>query len=171
MFESSAHPPPCILLFSSGRGQFMDDIKVMKVICNSFKINAFTFVKKISVSDGLLFFSLRSCVVDWLTSAHKVISVSSLWRGVAVGVEGEGLIICLSPTDRFRYQKKMYIIKIEGLIITNWLARHILISVTVFEIQGFEKSQKQPPTPDFGEILPWLFCAGETLDSQLSQIC
>jgi len=42
----------------------MDDIKVMKVICNSFKINAFTFVKKISVSDGLLFFSLRSCVVD-----------------------------------------------------------------------------------------------------------
>jgi len=41
--------------------------------------------------------------------------------------------------------KKMYIIKIEGLIIVNLLARHILISVTVFEKQGFKKSQKHPP--------------------------
>ena len=108
--------------------------------------------------------------MDWLTSAHKVISFTYLWRGVAVGVEGGvGLIICLSPTDRFRYQK-MYIIKIEGLIITNWLARHILISVTVFEIQGFEKSQKNTPTPNFGEILPLLCRPGETLNSQLRWI-
>ena len=40
----------------------------------------------------------------------------------------------------------MYGVKFVGLLIyNNLLPRQILISVTVFEIQGFEKSQKNPP--------------------------
>jgi len=41
---------------------------------------------------------------------------------------------------------KMYEIKLVGLLIySKLLSRHILIPPTVFDIQGFEKSQKTPP--------------------------
>jgi len=46
--------------------------------------------------------------------------------------------------------QKGYSTKIFGLIIHNSsLHVHILVSPTVFEKQGFEKSQKQPPTTNF----------------------
>jgi len=50
----------------------------------------------------------------------------------------------------------MYGIKFVGLLIYNNLfARQILISVTVFEIQGFEKSQKTPPPLILGKYCPY----------------
>jgi len=65
----------------------------------------------------------------------------------------------------------MYEIEFSGLLIySNLLAGHILISSTVFEIQGFDKSQKTTPTPNFGEILPRLCCPAMTLDSHLNHI-
>jgi len=49
----------------------------------------------------------------------------------------------------------MYQIKfVDLLIYNNLLAGRILISPTVFEIQGFEKSQKTPLTPNLGKYLP-----------------
>jgi len=53
--------------------------------------------------------------------------------------------------------------KFIGLLIyNNVLVRHIVISPTVFETQGFEKCQKNIPTPYFEETLPRLRCLGET---------
>jgi len=56
-------------------------------------------------------------------------------------------------------------------MIYNYLrAWYILISQTVFEITEVRKIAEITPTPNFLEILPRLWCSGETLDSQLSQI-
>jgi len=59
--------------------------------------------------------------------------------------------------------EKVYAIKFLGLLVyNNLLLGYILVSPTVFEKQGFEKSQKTPPTSD---------CAAQgRLDSQLRQI-
>jgi len=67
---------------------------------------------------------------------------------------------------------KVYRIKFLGLLsCNNLLAGRILISPTVFEIQEFEKSEKKtPPMPNFGEILPRIFCPALSLDSQLREI-
>ena len=65
--------------------------------------------------------------------------------------------------------ENMYIIFVRLSVYINLLRRHILVSPTVLEIQGFEKSQKTP-TPNFREILLRLCCPGETLNSQLRLI-
>ena len=49
----------------------------------------------------------------------------------------------------------MYGVKFVGLsIYNNLLARQTLIYLTVFEIQGFEKSQKHPPPLILGKYCP-----------------
>ena len=58
---------------------------------------------------------------------------------------------------------------VDLLIFNNLLVGRILISPTVFEIQGFEKSQKTPLTPNVGEIFPRLCCQTRSLDSQLEK--
>jgi len=63
---------------------------------------------------------------------------------------------------KLRYKKKI-ITKtkfVDLLIYNSLLAGGILILPTVFELQGFEKFQKTPLSPNIGEMLPQLCCPG-----------
>jgi len=74
-------------------------------------------------------------------------------------------------TKRTRVKKPLQISKkcinkiCRSFNLQYFLARHILISLTVFEIQGFKKSQKIPPPLILGKYCPTVLSRRDSIPS------